>query len=168
MSKTPFQFTVSQYIVALALALALELALALAQVRIKTKANTFLSQILTQLPRSSLLPIHLSKSTRQHVKWSHRFSFAALKWLSRFSLAAVVQVFIGGGCPGFRWRWLSSPGFPWQLTLSTDAAVYLWRSRVAVWSDRVCTIPNHCSPTIALLCLGWLWTSAWVCTWLHW
>jgi len=90
MSKTPFQFTVSQYIVALALALA--------QVRIKTKANTFLSQILTQLPRSSLLPIHLNKSTRQHVKWSHRFSFAALKWLSRFSLAVVVEVFFGSGC----------------------------------------------------------------------
>ena len=95
--KTPFQFTVSQYIVALALA----------QVRIKTKANTFLSQILTQLPRSSLLPIHLSKSTRQHVKWSHRFSFAALKWLFRFSLAVVVEVFVGGGCRCFRWRWLS-------------------------------------------------------------
>ena len=84
------------------------------------------------------------------------------------SSEVVVQVFIGSGCRGFRWRWLSSPGFPWQLTLSTDAAVYLWRSRVAVWSDRVCTIPNHCSPTIAVLCLGWLWTSAWVCTWLHW
>ena len=80
---SPFQFTVSQYIVALALALA--------QVRIKTKANTFLPQ---PNPHPTAPQFTFANSLEQ-------INSAACEVVAQVFLCSsevVVDVFVGSGC----------------------------------------------------------------------